>query len=286
MPWLTFLSDYGLEDSFVGVCKGVIARTAPDVRVIDVCHQILAQDVAQAAITLAAAVPYLPSGVHLALVDPPHHEVARGVAIATGDGSVFVAPDNGVTSLAWSQAGEVRTAHTITNRDLFLQRPSPMFRGRDVFAPVAARLAAGLAISEVGPAVDPATLVRLDWRGAVVHGDHVHGEVVAVDHFGNLALSMSRADLEAAGLTLGDDVEVRAGGRALQVPLTVSYGDVAPGRVAVCEDPYRRITIAVNQGHAARTLRAARGEPVVIGRVPRTAPTPAGPVGVLQPPPG
>lgn len=285
MSWLTFLSDYGLEDSFVGVCHGVVARLAPQVRILDVCHQILPQDVGQAALTLASALPYLPVGVHLALVDPVALDVPRPIAVVTRDGAVFVGPDNGVTSLAWEVAGGVRAAYAIDDPELFLPRPSPMFRGRDLFAPVAARLAAGLDPGQVGPAVDPASLLRLQTRASQVHGDHVHGEVLAIDHFGNLALNMSRTDLEAAGLGLGDTVELRVGGHTLRVPLAVTYGEVAAGRVAVCEDAYRRITVAVNLGNAAVTLRAQRGEAVVIGRVPRVSPAPTGRrIGVLDPP--
>lgn len=287
MRWLTFLSDYGLDDSFVGVCHGVVARIAPEVRILDVCHQVLPQDVVQGALTLAAALPYLPVGVHLALVDPVAAQVPRPVVVQAADGSTFLAPDNGLASLAWEKAGGATAAFEVTEATLFLPNPSITFRGRDIFAPVAARLAAGLSPQEVGPALDPAELVRLRQPTARVHGDHVHGEVTAVDHFGNLALNMNRSDLEAAGLALGDTVELRIGGRALQIPLTVTYGEVAAGRLAICEDAYRRITIAVNLGSAAATLRTQRGEPVVVGRAPRpTAGAGAGQrIGVLEPPP-
>lgn len=282
---MTFLSDYGLDDSFVGVCKGVIARIAPEVRVIDVCHQVSPQDVPQGALTLAAAIDYLPGCVHLAIVDPGVGTSRRGVAVRTADGSVFVSPDNGVTSLAWQILGGVERAHALDNTDLFLNKVSKTFQGRDVFAPVAAHLAAGVGLEDVGPQIDTDSLERISLPGASVDDDHVHGEVRSVDHFGNLALNVARADLEAAGMSLGDSVELRLGGRTLQVPLTVTFGDVAPGRVTICEDSHRHIAIAVNQGHAARTLRAGRGEPVVIARSPRPAARRTEPIGVLNPPP-
>jgi S-adenosylmethionine hydrolase len=267
--WLTFLSDYGLEDAFVGVCKGVIARTAPDVQVIDVCHAIGAQDVLHGASTLAEALPYLPVGVHLALVDPPAPEPPRVVAVRTADGSTFVAPDNGISSLAWPVAGGVEHAHAVTEPSLWLPDVHRLFRGRDVVAPVAAHVAAGRDIADVGPVIDPDTLVEVAARMPRVDSDHVRGEVRAVDHFGNVRLSIARADLEAAGIVLGDTVEVRMDGRQLLVPFVLSYGDVPAGQLAVCEDHTRHLTLAVNLGRASDTLRARRGDPAVVSRIPQ-----------------
>lgn len=264
--FVTFLSDYGLEDEYVGICAGVIARAAPTVRVLDVCHQIAPANLAQGAVTLADAVQYLPVAVHLVPIDPVGQLAARPVVVVTADGSRFVAPDNGVTSLAWTVLGGAVAAYEITDPALQLPSPSRLFRGRDIFAPVAGRLAGGLDPAAVGPAIDLADLTVLAMPEGYVHGDHVHADVLAVDHFGNLALDISRADLEAAGITLGDVVELRVGGRSLEVPLAAHHGEVDPGRLAVCEDPYHRITIAANLGHAGRTLRAGRGEPVVIAR--------------------
>ena len=285
LGWITFLSDYGLDDAFVGVCHGVIARINPALRVIDVCHEIGPQDVEQGANMLASAVDFLPTAVHLGIVDPGVGTGRRGVAVLTAQGSITVGPDNGVASLAWKELGGAVMAHSIDNTALWLPIPSKTFHGRDVFAPVAAHLASGTPLSDVGEEVDPETLVRVGQRDPTVDDDHVHGEVRSVDHFGNLSLNVHRADLEAAGMNIGDTVELRLHGRTLQVPFTVTFGEVAPGRTAVCEDSYRHITIAVNLGHAAKTLRAGRGDPVVIARVPRQAPVSQEPIGILSPPP-
>ena len=280
--WLTFLSDYGFEDAFLGVCKGVIACTAPDVRVIDVLHLVQPQDVEQGAAVLASAVPYLPApAVHLALVDPFRATPARGIAVRTADGSTFVSPDNGLTSLAWEAAGGPVAAHLLDDRTLWHPTPARTFRGRDVFSPVAARLASGLELAAVGTPLDVDELERLAVRSPTVEDDHVHGEVVQVDHFGNLTLNLQRADLEQAGIVLGEEVELRCSGKSLVVPFLETYGQVARGRLAVCEDAFRTVTVAVNQGSAARRLRANRGEPVVIARRLTTA---RGPV-VLPPEP-
>ena len=267
--WLTFLSDYGFEDPFLGVCKGVIARTAPSVRVLDVLHLVNPQDVEQGAAVLASAIPYLPApAVHLALVDPFRANPVRGIAVRTADGSTFVSPDNGLTSQAWEVAGGAVQAHLVDNPALWHPAPARTFRGRDVFSPVAARVASGTPIEQVGSRLDVDDLERLAVRAPTVEDDHVHAEVVTVDHFGNLTLNLQSGHLAQAGIRLGDEVEVRVAGKTLTAPFLLTYGEVPRGRLAVCEDSFSTVTLAVNQGNAAATLRAGRGEPMVISRRP------------------
>ncbi|MGB8651211.1 MAG: SAM-dependent chlorinase/fluorinase [Mycobacteriales bacterium] len=280
--FLTFLSDLGYEDAFLGVCKGVIARIAPEVTVIDVLHLVQVQDVDQGAGVLASAVPYLPApAVHLAIIDPFRTVPSRGIAVRTADGSTFVAPDNGLTSQAWDAAGGAVEAHALDDPSLWLPDAARTFRARDVFSPVAARLAAGLPIEMVGSPVPVEELERLQVRPPSVDDDHVHAEVAAVDHFGNLTLNVSRSHLEAAGIQLGDEVELRCGGKSQTVRFTLTYGEVPRGRVALCEDSFRTITVAVNQGSAAATLRARRADPLVISRLQQASPPP-GPVRVYD----
>jgi S-adenosyl-L-methionine hydrolase (adenosine-forming) len=265
--WLTFLSDFGFEDPFLGVCKGVIARTAPHVRILDVMHLVQPQDVEQGAAVLASAVPYLPSpAVHLALVDPFRAAPVRGIAVRTADGSTFVSPDNGLTSHAWAPAGGAVQAHVLDNADLWAPEPARTFRGRDVFAPVAAAMAVGVPLEHVGTRVDVEELEVLALREPSVDEDHVHGEVVTVDHFGNLTLNLHRSHLEGAGITLGDTVELRCSGKACTVPFLTTYGQAQAGSLVVCEDSFSTVTVAVNQGSASAHLRARRGDPVVIAR--------------------
>ncbi len=279
--WLTFLSDFGFEDAFLGVCKGVIARTAPEVRVLDVLHLVNPQDVEQGAAALASALPYLPNAaVHLALVDPFRATPTRGVAVRTADGSTFVSPDNGLTSLAWAVAGGAVSARLIDNPELWNPFPARTFRGRDVFSPVAARLAAGLDLEQVGTELHVEELERLEERLPTVEADHVHGEVAQVDHFGNLTLNLQRTHLEQAGIGLGDEVELRCSGKTMIVPFLETYGQVGRGRLAVCEDSFSTVTIAVNQGNAAHRLRASRGEPLVISKLA----APGAPGAVVLPP--
>jgi S-adenosyl-L-methionine hydrolase (adenosine-forming) len=267
--WVTFTSDYGLDDIFVGVCKGVVARIAPHVRILDVSHFVHQQDVEHGADTFAAAAPYLPVAVHLVLVDPIEIVASRGVVLETTDGSLMVGPDNGLMSRAWDARGGVGRAFEVDNPLLWADTVHQTFRGRDVFSPVAAHLAAGRDVAEVGPAIAPDSLTRLAVRGVVVDDDHVHGEVSLVDHFGNVALSVLRTDLEAAGIRFGDTVELRLNGQTHTLPFRATYADVARGRLTLCEDSFHAVQLARNGGHAGRLLRVGRGDPVVISRLPR-----------------
>jgi S-adenosyl-L-methionine hydrolase (adenosine-forming) len=266
--WVTFLSDFGFEDPFLGVCKGVIARIAPEVRVLDVMHMVNPQDVEQAAAVLASAIPYLPSpAVHLVVVDPFRPAPVRGIAVRTADGSTFVSPDNGVTSQAWPALGGAVQAHLIDNRALWNPAPARTFRGRDVFSPVAARLASGTPLDEVGTPIDVEELELLPVRAPVVDDDHVHAEIITVDHFGNLTLNAHRSHLEQAGIGLGDEVELRCSGKARTVSFLLTYGEAGRRDLVVCEDSFGTVTVAVNQGSAAKALRVDRGDPVVISQL-------------------
>jgi S-adenosylmethionine hydrolase len=224
--------------------------------------------------------------MHLALVDPFRSTSARGIAVSCVDGSMFVGPDNGLTSLAWLPAQGVVEVRELTNPDLWAPKPAHSFRGRDVFAPVAAHLARGVPFDEVGTEVDPRSLDAIEAVPPYPHGDHVHGCIRMVDHFGNLALNVRRSDLEAAGIQLGDVVELRCGGKVMEVPFTLAFGDVQHGRTVVCEDAFRAITIAVNSGRADRVLRASPGDAIVLSRVHRHAARAAGAkLGVVDAPP-
>ncbi|MCA1830419.1 MAG: SAM-dependent chlorinase/fluorinase [Actinobacteria bacterium] len=167
--FITFLSDYGLEDEFVGVCRGVIKRFAPEVEILDVAHGIPPQDIHAGATVLAQAVRYMPAAVHLAVVDPGVGTNRRQVVLGTKNGPPLVGPDNGLLCPAADALGGATQAFSIENRDLFLQAPSRTFHGRDIFAPVAARLALGMAPEEVGPRIDVESLVKLKQRQADVH---------------------------------------------------------------------------------------------------------------------
>jgi S-adenosylmethionine hydrolase len=263
--WITFTSDYGLEDHFVGVCHGVMARVAPRARVIDVSHAVAAQDVRQGALVLAQAVPYLPPAVHLAVVDPGVG-TGRGMVAVEAGGQVLVGPDNGLLVWAADALGGVDRAHALQDRAYRLAPVSRTFHGRDVFAPAAAHLAAGVDPAELGPEVDPGRLVRLERAGARVDGDRLRTRVVAVDHFGNLALDLGRDLLERVGVVVGDPVEVRVGGRAHRLVFAETFASVPGGELVLHEDSFGSMAVAVNRGRAAERLGAGAGDPVEIAK--------------------
>jgi S-adenosylmethionine hydrolase len=264
--FVTFTSDYGLEDEFVGVCHGVIKRVAPDIEILNISHAIPPQDVRAGANVLAQAVLFMPAAVHLAIVDPGVGTRRRAIVIGTKQGPPLVGPDNGLLSLAADALGGALQAHEIANKDLFLKPVSKTFHGRDIFAPVAARLALGMPPEEVGPAIAVDELVKLELPASRVDDDHVHGQVVQTDHFGNLQLNVSRDELESLGIMLGDPLELRLGGKSHAVHFCQTFGEVPAGRLAILEDSYRRIAIAVNQGSAAKRLEARRGDHVILAR--------------------
>jgi S-adenosyl-L-methionine hydrolase (adenosine-forming) len=265
--FITFLSDYGLEDEFVGVCRGVVKRFAPDVEIIDIAHGIPPQDVSAGATVLAQAVRYMPPAVHLAIVDPGVGTPRRAVVIVTGSGPLLVGPDNGVLSLAADALGGATKAFAITNESLFLETPSRTFHGRDIFAPVAARLALGMPLEEVGLEVPVEDLIRIDMPAARVDDDHIHSRVVQIDHFGNLALNFGRSELEGIGILLGDEIEIRVGGRSFKAPYSQAFSEVKKGGLILLEDSHRHLMLAINMGNARETLEARRGDPVIIARV-------------------
>lgn len=248
---ITFLSDYGHDDDFVGVCHGVIALLEPAARVIDVTHGIRRYDVRSGAIVLRRALPYMPAGVHLAVVDPEVGGARRAVALATAEENrLLVGPDNGLLSLAAQRFGGAVEAVDIGRSQHRLEPTSATFHGRDVFAPVSARLAAGEPLAAVGEPIDPDELVQLHMPLARLDEDGLVAHALAFDRFGNVVLDVEHTELSGAGLKLGHPVMVN--GRRAHYATT--YGDVAAGELLLYQDAYRTLALAVNRGSAAERL--------------------------------
>src|SRR5881227_27397 len=190
--FITFLTDFGLEDDFVGTCHGVMKRIAPEVQIIDLTHGVRPGRIQQGALVLANALPYMPAGVHLAVVDPGVGSGRRPLALRDRDGRLHVGPDNGLLLPAAERFGGVAEAHELANAEYSLQPVSRTFHGRDLFAPAAAHLAAGVALEELGPPVDPDELVRLDLPEPEVGQNRIRANAMVVDRFGNVSLNLRR----------------------------------------------------------------------------------------------
>jgi S-adenosyl-L-methionine hydrolase (adenosine-forming) len=259
MTVIAFLSDFGLQDDFVGTCHGVIARIAPDARVIDVTHGIAPQAVLQGALVLRHTLEYFPVGIHLAVVDPGVGSSRRPVAVRARDGRTFVGPDNGLLTLAADELG-IEAVHELADERFRLPRVSRTFHGRDVFAPAAAHLAADVPLAELGPAVDERALVRLDAPEPRLGRKQLSGDVLAVDRFGNVATNVRREHLAGLGAEVGTTVEIRLALDRYYAVVAETFGDAADGDLLLYEDSYGLVTLAISQGSAARLTGARSGD--------------------------
>lgn len=247
----------------------MIARIAPGATVIDITHGIAPQQVLQGAVVLADSLPFMPVGVHLGIVDPGVGGPRRPLALRGDDGRLYVGPDNGLLTLAADRLGGVVEGVELAERGFMLEPISPTFHGRDVFAPVAAHLARGVALAELGPRLDPGGLVRLELSAPKVDEGRIQASVLAVDRFGNVRLNAGRAALEQAGIATGEDVEVEVAGRRYSALAARTFADVRPGGMIVYEDSAGSVALAVNRGSAARLLAAVAGQEATLRRARR-----------------
>jgi S-adenosyl-L-methionine hydrolase (adenosine-forming) len=268
---VTFLSDYGTADEFVGVVHAVIARLAPEARVIDLTHGIPRHRVLQGALTLARTLPYAPAGVHLAVVDPEVGARRRAVALRTADEDrLLVGPDNGLLLPAAERFGGIAEVVEVSESPWRLEPVAATFHGRDLFAPVAARLAAGAALAEAGPPLEPVELVPLDVPYPRSADGALVATVIGVDGFGNVSLLAGHSDLAAAGLRIGRPVVVSARAGRLDATYARTFADVRPGDALVYEDAARTAAVAINTGDAAAMLRVRPGDEVTIAAAVET----------------
>jgi S-adenosylmethionine hydrolase len=264
---VSFLSDYGLSDEFVGVVHGVIAGICPDARVIDLGHGIPRHDVQAGALALVRALPYVPAGVHLAVVDPEVGARRRAIALRTAhDDRFLVGPDNGLLIPAAERFGGVAEAVEISSSPWRLEPVSATFHGRDVFAPVAARLACGAPLASAGEPVESGELVVLVRSEPRQEEDALVVHVVGTDSFGNAMLDAAHDDLMGSGLRLGDAVAARAGGRRVRGVVARTFSDVGSGDLLVYEDAGGSLALAVNGGDAAALLGLRAGDEVRLER--------------------
>ncbi len=276
---ITFLSDYGHEDEFVGICHGVIARIAAGARVIDLGHGVSRGDIRQGAVRLADALPYTPAGIHLTVVDPGVGGTRRAVAIKVAD-RFLVGPDNGLLGPATKIFGGADEAVDIGHSPVRLEPTSATFHGRDIFAPVAAHLANGASLESLGQTIPVASLLDLNLPSARVtsssEGKVIEVEVLAIDTFGNASLSATADDLyvlaantndplalaegeAAAGGGQPDAVTIVLAGQPRRIPIRPTFGAVQPGDPVLLTDSSGRLALAVNQSSAAEHFSLTPG---------------------------
>jgi S-adenosylmethionine hydrolase len=283
---ISFLSDYGTSDEFVGVVKSVIRSIAPGATVVDITHDIRPYDVKAGALTLARSVQYLCPGVVLAVVDPGVGTDRRGVAIEVGDGqSYLVGPDNGLLASAVGLVGGATGAVELTEPDYQLPAPGPTFAGRDVFGPAAAHLCAGVPLEALGPRIDPAELVPglvplpRDEDGAIV------GEILWVDRYGNCQLNVDPEAVEA----WGGRVQLRWTRPSPGVRTAVraaTYGELGPNQVGLVVDSYGLLAVSVRNGSAADTLGIEAGDELALAPLDGGPDDPGAPGTAGEPPAG
>ncbi len=263
---IVFASDFG-PGPYAGICRGVIRRLAPACDILDLTHDLPAFDPRAGAVWLAAAAPYLPEAVHLAVVDPGVGGARRAVVLACARGDLLVGPDNGLWSLAWDALGGLRGAWCLENPAWRLEPVSATFHGRDVFAPAAARLALGEAPDAAGPAIAPSSLVRVALPVARVTAGRIEAEVIALDPFGSALLGVRAGDAAAVGLRPGVRAEV-AGRPAACV---ATFADAAPGGLCLLGDSSGWLLLALREGSAAMALGLRAGAAATVTFAPASS---------------
>jgi S-adenosylmethionine hydrolase len=273
-PLISLLTDFGARDPSAAILHGVILTIAPEATIVDISHEVRKFAIRDGAILLWCALPYLPIGAHVAVVDPGVGTDRRPVALRTARGDVLIGPDNGLLMAGAARLGGVTAARLLEAEAYRLPTVSTSFHGRDIFAPAAAHLAAGVAFEALGAAVDPASLVPSPIADPVIETDVLRSTIVYVDTFGNVKLAGLRGDLEDAigPVKPGDRLELEFGAdgdhpnRIEQLHWRATFGEAQPQEILLYEDSYGRICLAENQGSAAADLDLSDDRKVSIRR--------------------
>jgi S-adenosylmethionine hydrolase len=261
-PVLGFLTDFG-SDSAAAICRGVILSIARDAQIVDIDHAVRKFAIGDGAFLLWAALPWLPVGVHLGIVDPGVGTARRPVGLRVARGDVLIGPDNGLLMPVADRLGGIVEARLLENRELMLDQLSSTFHGRDVFAPVAAHLASGVPFERVGPAVAVSDLTALSMPEATREDGSLIAEIVYVDSFGNVRLGARPSDLPGGSDPGHVAVSLLQGGLVRPLPpmrAARTFGEVAVGAALLYEDSNGLLAIGVNQGSAATVLGLATGD--------------------------
>ena len=257
-PFVSLLSDFGSRDPSAAIMRGVVLGIAPDARIVDISHDVRKYAIRDGALLLWCALPYLPVGSHVAVVDPGVGTARLPIGIATGRGDVLIGPDNGLLVAAAQKLGGIAAVHELREPRYRLPVISTSFHGRDIFAPAAAHLATGVRLADLGPPVGPGSLVPSPIADPVVEDAALGSRIVYLDTFGNVKLAGLRSDLEAAlgPLVPGDPLLVEfagedAGRDPIRTTWQATFGDVPAGDTLIYEDSYRRLCLAAREADAA-----------------------------------
>ena len=245
----------------------MIKRIAPDAEVIDITHGIAPHNVLQGALVLASTLPFMPEGVHLAVVDPGVGSDRRAIALRGSDGRLYVGPDNGLLAYAADKLGGIEEVVELANAAYRLEPVAHTFHGRDVFAPASAHLAAGVELKELGPAIPAADLVRIDVPAPGIGKRRIRATVLSVDRFGNVQLNLTRDDLAQVGIEAGSRLEVEVGFERYYAATARTFAEVNGGEIVLYEDAYWNISLAINRGSAAEMFGVGAGDQLKISAV-------------------
>jgi S-adenosylmethionine hydrolase len=271
-PFVSLTTDFGLRDPSAAICKGVVVAIAPEAIVVDISHEVAKYQVRDGALLLWCALPYLPIGAHVAVVDPGVGTERLPLAIETARGDVLVGPNNGLLIPAAERVGGIASVHVLENPEYRLPDVTSSFHGRDIFSPAAAHISLGVPIDALGRSLDSEELETIDWPEVEIRKNELGTAVIYIDTFGNAKLAGEPPDLQAAlgPLRYGDRLvlQVASNGHlsSAPAPWSETFGRVAPGELMLFEDSYGRLALAQNQGSAAATLDLTEGATVTIAR--------------------
>jgi S-adenosylmethionine hydrolase len=293
-PFISLLSDFGLRDPSAGIMRAVVAGIAPTALVVDLAHDVDKFAIRDGALLLWSAVPYLPVGAHVAVVDPGVGTERKGIVVQVARGDFLVGPDNGLLMPAAARLGGITRAHLLENPRYSLPEVSSSFHGRDVFAPAAAHIVDGVSIEDLGRAVDPRRLLPLEWPRPSILPGRLRSQVIYVDTFGNVKLSALAEDLAAAIpdlrfgesllLTVGEDgARPGADGSGSLVTWARTFGEVPAQAPLLTSDSYGRVTLAVHQGSAAAAFGVGTDAAVAVSRPAARRPAAGSPRGQSVP---
>jgi S-adenosylmethionine hydrolase len=266
---IVFVTDFGLGNEWVGMCHAVMSRIAPESRVVDLSHFVKPLDVEGGARLLVDSLPYVPRDAILLAVVDPHVGKDRDIAVRANGGRLLVGPDNGLLSLVWAGLGGVHRAVEITSPEVIVEPVAPSLHARDILAPAAAHLAAGMPLEELGDPIEPGSLKTLKARMPEVELGKIRGEVIDFNRFGNIELNIREPDLAVSRLDRVEELAVETSGASVHARRGQTYADFEAGEYGVIIDPRGWLTIVRgNPGNALEDLQLSVGDLVwITGRI-------------------